>query len=580
MKVLNIIDLNLLKIFLNKFYLAHGLDYLFLVPHRETIERHLPQFNPDMVLLQHHYHNFSLEEMVSFVRSLTAVPLVVFVLKETRDISGNIERIAQKDGNLYFYTKQDFTRRFEDLLVSRSNGENGATKERIRRSILLADDSAVMRHFFRKTLADRDFDVYIAADGEEAWELYQKHLPNLVITDIEMPRMDGLQLCKRIKENNQGRFIPVVILSNKKKPIDIDTAFDIGADDYLVKPTTPEELNHKIDEYFSVLDRKKRNKVLLVDDSKVSNEIITHALLKNSLNVLHATDGKEAYEIAARERPEIIITDIEMPGMDGYELAKKVRENPDLKETSLIMMSARDRRSDIKKGEKFGISRYFIKPFDVEKLVIVVEQLLLEKYNIYKKEYEYMLSTIKSLITALEARDQYTKGHTQRVSEYAVRLGKYLGLSSYALSDLEIGANLHDVGKIGVRDDILLKPGRLSDEEYAKIQEHAIIGAEILRPLKLLENIIPLILFHHERWDGRGYPSMIKGEKIPLGARIIAIADTYDAITSDRPYRKALSKEDALQIIRENLGKQFCPETGKAFLEMMSKGNGSSAATR
>ncbi len=567
MKILNIVDVNLVKIFLNKFYLAHGLDYLFLVPHRETIEKHLPQFAPDIVLLQHHYHNYDIAEIVRLVRELTTAPIIIFLLKENGGIPAPLEHLAAEDANLSIYTKQDFSRRFEQLILRK-------TMEGPRRSILLADDSAVMRHFFRETLAERNFDVYIASNGEEAWKLYQQHLPNLVITDIEMPRMDGLQLCKKIKENNQGRFIPVVILSNKKKPIDIDTAFDIGADDYLIKPTTPDELNHKIDEYFSALDRKRRNKVLVVEDAKVSSEIITHALLKNSINVLHADTGVAAYDLAVRERPDIVITDIEMPGMNGYELVRKMKENPELKETSIIMMSSRDRRSDIKKAEKLGIAHYFIKPFDSEKLIIVVEQLLLEKYNIYKKEYEYMLSTIKSLITALEARDQYTKGHTQRVSEYAVRLGKHLGLSKYALDDLEIGANLHDVGKIGVRDDILLKPGRLSDEEYAKIQEHAIIGAEILRPLKLLENVIPLILFHHERWDGRGYPSMIKGDKIPLGARIIALADTYDAITSDRPYRKALSKEDALQIIRENLGKQFCPETGKAFLEMMTKESG------
>ena len=572
MKIVNIVDLNLVKIFLSKFYLAHGLDYLFIVPHKETIEKQIPLFQPDLILLQHQYSEVPIEDIVAQVRSLTPAPIAVFFLRSDKETVKRISALGKKGKDLFFYDKHSFAQEFEELLTRQANGisrEQVAAESEVRHSLLFADDSAVMRHFVRRALADRPITLHVADDGAEAWDLYQEHLPNLVITDIEMPRMDGLQLCKKIKENNQGRFIPVIILSNKKKPIDIDTAFDIGADDYLTKPTTTEEFNHKIDEYLSVLDRKQRNKILLADDSKVSSEIITHALVKNSLQVLHAVDGETAFDIAVRERPDIIITDIEMPRLNGYELAKKVRQHPDLKETSLIMMSARDRRSDIKKGEKLGISRYFIKPFDVEKLVIVVEQLLLEKYNIYQKEYEYMLSTIQSLITALEARDHYTKGHTQRVSAYASRLGRFIGLSSYALKELEIGSNLHDVGKIGVRDDILLKPGRLSAEEYAKIQEHAIIGAEILRPLRLLENIIPLILFHHERWDGRGYPSMIHGDKIPLGARIIAIADTYDAITSDRPYRKALSQEDALQIIRENLGKQFCPETGKAFLAMM-----------
>ena len=199
MKVLNIIDLNLLKIFLNKFYLAHGIDYLFLIPHRETIEKHLPQFDPDIVLLQHHYYNFTIEEITTLVRSLTAAPIIVFVLKENRDITERLSHLTEKDANLMVYTKHEFTRKFEELLTTRPRRDDEASLPEGRRAILLADDSAVMRHFFRKTLADRDFDVYIASDGEEAWELYQKHLPNLVITDIEMPRMDGLQLCKKIK---------------------------------------------------------------------------------------------------------------------------------------------------------------------------------------------------------------------------------------------------------------------------------------------------------------------------------------------------------------------------------------------
>jgi len=146
-----------------------------------------------------------------------------------------------------------------------------------------------------------------------------------------------------------------------------------------------------------------------------------------------------------------------------------------------------------------------------------------------------------------------------------------MGLSIFELDKLEIAANLHDIGKIGVRDDILLKPGKLSDEEYAKIQEHAVIGAEILRPLNSLNDVVPLILFHHERWDGNGYPSMIKGTDIPLGARIIAIADTFDAITSDRPYRKALTEPKAIEIIKQNIGSQFCPKCAGAFIELASK---------
>ena len=503
--------------------------------------------------------------------------IIVFMIRDDESLQEELQNSLSKYKSCNFASKENFTDVFDKLIPGKEIEEveeiEPAAKEREKRSVLYVDDSPVMHHFVKTAMKDSGYNLIEANDGVEGYEKYCKYLPNIIVTDIEMPNMTGLDLCKKIKENNEGRFIPIVILSSKSQPIDIDTAFNFGADDYLVKPVSPENLLEKIKDYFGVLDRKKRNKILVVDDSKVSAEMITHALMKNSHNVIMASNAEDAFKIAVKQHPEIVITDVEMPGMNGYDLVKMLRENPETKEASFIMMSSRDRKSDIKKSEKLGVSRYFIKPFDIEKLVIVVEQLLLEKYNIYKKEYEYMLSTIKALVTALEARDEYTKGHTHRVSKYSLMLGRQLGLSTFELDKLEIAANLHDIGKIGVKDDILLKPGQLSDEEYAKIQEHAVIGAEILRPLNSLEDVVPLILFHHERWDGKGYPSMIQGKKIPLGARIIAVADTFDAITSDRPYRKALSEEKALKIIKENIGTQFCPTCGTSFLEMSEKGS-------
>jgi len=577
MKILNIVDVNIVRIVLTKYYIAKNLEYEFCYPEIEHVRKKIEDFKPDVIVIQSSLMYTDVAGFLDLLNMKIEADIIVFMIRDDEALTDELRNSLAKYKSCSFALKENFITVFDSLLPDKSSDifEEQEPVEKIpeKRSILYVDDSPVMHHFVKTALKDSGYNLIEANDGVEGYEKYCKYLPNIIVTDIEMPNMNGLDLCKKIKENNEGRFIPIVILSSKSQPIDIDTAFNFGADDYLVKPVSPENLLEKIKDYFGVLDRKKRNKILVVDDSKVSAEMITHALLKNSHNVIMASNGEDAYEMAIKERPEIVITDIEMPGMNGYDLVKMIRENPETKSASFIMMSSRDRKSDIKKSEKLGVSRYFIKPFDIEKLVIVVEQLLLEKYNIYKKEYEYMLSTIKALVTALEARDEYTKGHTHRVSKYALMLGKYMGLTTYELDKLEIAANLHDIGKIGVKDDILLKPGQLSDEEYAKIQEHAVIGAEILRPLNSLADVVPLILFHHERWDGKGYPSMIEGKKIPLGARIIAVADTFDAITSDRPYRKALSEEKALNIIEENIGTQFCPTCGSAFIEMSKKGS-------
>jgi len=575
MKILNIVDVNLVKIVLTKYYIARNLDYDFVYPELEAVKKRITEYKPDIIVIQSNLMYTDVSGFLNMLNMDISSDIIVFMIRDDVDLQDNLSVSLAKYRSVHFAGKENFYELFDSLLPADPNWkEKNQDTEDIsteKRTVLYVDDSPVMHHFVKTALADCGFNLIEANDGEEGYEKYCKYLPHIIVTDIEMPKMNGLELCRKIKENNEGRFIPVVILSSKSQPVDIETAFNYGADDYLVKPVSPDNLIEKIKDYFGVLDRKKRNRILVVDDSKVSAEMISHALIKNSHNVILASNGEVAYEMALKEKPEIVITDVEMPGMNGYDLVKRLREVPELKDISVIMMSSRDRKSDIKKSEKLGVARYFIKPFDIEKLVIVVEQLLLEKYNIYKKEYEYMLSTIKALVTALEARDEYTKGHTFRVSKYSLMLGREMGLTSFELDKLEIAANLHDIGKIGVRDDILLKPGKLSDDEYAKIQEHAVIGAEILRPLNSLNDVVPLILFHHERWDGNGYPTMISGMDIPLGARIIAIADTFDAITSDRPYRKALSEIKALEIIKENTGAQFCPKCAEAFLEMASK---------
>jgi putative two-component system response regulator len=577
MKVLNIIDVLLYKTLLSKFYIPAEIEYEFIAPEEDCVIRGLKTFSPDVVLLQENYHSVRRSDLLSFIRKATGAnaSTPAYIILD----SGPLERTPAETGSIPLSPDVRYARRetlsivLEDLKREKEAGllaihkwVDGPARQK---AILFVDPSKTLHRVVKSALSFRNYKLISAYDGEHARALCETREVDLILTSVELPGVSGLELCRWFKEERGGGYLPVIVVSSSDDPLDVDTAFNFGADDYLYKSFTTKMLQEKVAEHLAALDRKRRNKVLVVDDSKVIRELLRHCFMKNGLNVLTAEDGSAGLQIIKAERPDVVVTDIEMPGLTGYELCEELRRLPDMRDSFVVMMSSRNRPCDIKRGERLGVSRYFVKPFDQEKMLLVVEQLLAENFRRHKKESEYILASMKALVTALEARDLYTKGHTARVSAMALELGRFMELDEDALLELEIAANLHDIGKIGVRDSVLLKPDKLTDEEYAKIQEHAITGAEILRPIESLKNVIPLILYHHERWDGEGYPSAIRGESIPLGARIIAIADAFDAMTSNRPYRRNLTAEEALNIIRTEAGAQFCPLCAASFLRLM-----------
>ncbi|WP_069650812.1 HD-GYP domain-containing protein [Caloranaerobacter ferrireducens] len=204
-------------------------------------------------------------------------------------------------------------------------------------------------------------------------------------------------------------------------------------------------------------------------------------------------------------------------------------------------------------------------------VVLFFGPLLLARYSfkLYMDMKHVYMETIQALTNAMEAKDAYTKGHADRVGKYAVKLARALNLSDKKIENIKNAAILHDIGKIGIDDQILKKPGKLTDEEYQKIKEHPSIGAEILKGVNFLKEVSNIVRHHHERYDGKGYPDGLKEDEIPVEAAILAIADVYDAMTSDRPYRKALSKDVALSEIEKNAGTQFDPEFAKMFVKVM-----------
>jgi response regulator RpfG family c-di-GMP phosphodiesterase len=440
--------------------------------------------------------------------------------------------------------------------------------------ILIVDDSAAMRNAIGRILRPFSPDLDNAADGQSGLATAAENHYDLIITDVEMPLMDGFSFCKALKTNPRINGVPVVILSSHDKESDIEHGFEVGASAYVSKTNAQQHLPKVVENLLKKASLLKKRQILVVDDSRLIINIVRKGLQQEGFDVLTAMNGKDALEVLDQNRPDLIISDLNMPVMDGITFCRTLRQNPEFSATPFVCMSSESDRYRMRQMMQSGANTYIVKPFNIDQLIIMLEKLLSDHYQLILKDRERlhterqaMLATISSLVQALEARDQYTRGHSEDVSKITVELAKRMRVSNDELEDIAIGARLHDIGKIGVRDDILLKPGKLTDEEFAMIKRHPVVGAKILSPIPSLDKTIPIVLSHHERFDGKGYPEGLKGTDIPFWARVTAVADTYHALISNRPYRNSLDRGKALQIISDVRGTQLCPESVDLFLD-------------
>jgi response regulator RpfG family c-di-GMP phosphodiesterase len=324
-------------------------------------------------------------------------------------------------------------------------------------------------------------------------------------------------------------------------------------------------------------------RLLVVDDELSVREILAEGLDQFGYRTLTAADAAEALEIVRGEEISLVLTDIEMPGQNGIELLGRIKQHdPDL---DVIMVTGVVDTHTAIGAIREGASDYLTKPFNLDEVQIVVdrtlekrrlirenrahqehlEELVVERTAQLRQSYE---STLQALVTALDFRDNETQGHSTRVVEYAVLVANELGIGEPELTTIRWGSILHDVGKIGIPDSVLLKPGKLSEEEWDKMKLHPEMGYRMLQHIDFLGPALDIVFSHQERYDGTGYPRGLKGEEIPLGARVFAVVDTFDAMTSDRPYRRALTIEDACAEIDRCAGSQFDPQVAKAFLRI------------
>ena len=360
---------------------------------------------------------------------------------------------------------------------------------------------------------------------------------------------------------------------------------DVAMEDVMV---LTDEICKKLAEESSIEEKDKasgRSKVMLIDDDPINIKAVT-SMLKNEFDVMAVSSGKQAFEMLSKEKPDLILLDVYMPEMDGHEVIKALKVNPEYAEIPVIFLTSDVEENTEIQGFSEGAIDFLRKPFRKDVAIQRIRRILELSYLQQNLQQEVEKQTevaehrresverlswqmVQALASTIDAKDSYTNGHSTRVAQYSVMLAEKMGYTGEKLEQLQYAAMLHDIGKIGVPREIINKPSKLTDEEYAIIKTHPAIGENILKEVSEIPDIAIGARWHHERYDGKGYPDGMKGEEIPELARIIGVADAYDAMTSKRSYRDVLPQEVVIGELEKGKSTQFDPEIAELMIELI-----------
>lgn len=499
-------------------------------------------------------------------------------------------------------------------------------KDRIK--ILVVDDEEGILDVTEGYFQRKGYEVYTAGNGIEALSIINHEKIDCIFTDINMPIMDGLELAERIRQIEST--LPVVVMTGYPSLENSIQTLKNGVVDYLIKPVNLEQMELTLRRILRERELFVENLILKEEVERqerlrqLNNELIKRLEEVNTLNrvmedfaaidssyeifnkmvdlgVDELNADKAFFHIYSEQESSLVLvaksssayTDddvLNFYGKDIPESAKtyiteslKVDQNPCLISDSvgtntleapvrsfmIVPLKIKDKIFGVvsayifEKQRFFGEQDIYYMNFITQKAASAIESIAL-----YENIYENLFDTLFAFVKALEVRDLYTRKHSTRVAEWAHKIAEEMGCTEEELDVIRFAGSLHDIGKIGIRDDILLKPGRLTAEEYEEIKEHPIIGADIVSKLGLWDKEKKIIRHHHERYDGKGYPDGLRGEEIPKLARIMSVADCYDAMASDRAYRKKMEKKEAVATIVKNSGTQFDPKAVEAFLKV------------
>ena len=464
--------------------------------------------------------------------------------------------------------------------------------------VLIVDDDPGIRSTISELIEELGYLCETASDGLDAVELLDSGPYLCVFTDIMMPNMSGLELIKKIKARDVS--LPIIVITGYASlEIAID-AMKYGASDFISKP-------FKVKQIEILLNKVKREKDLVEENKRFSDTLQLHRLIDNLVGQI---EDKNEELISLQAISEKIISmkgirdlvgaiiDVSKQLLDEADVrffpisrkhntlidpdgGKEILLEPGLLKGTIVRKNGSGNALTDKfetifplmiEGQVFGaldiLTSNILGDDKESKILYLLDRSAerMENVALYEGLYENMLSTLNSMAKILDARDPHTSQHSTRVTSLSMAMGKALGLDEDDLDVLYIAASLHDIGKVGIPDHILLKPDGLTNEEFAVIKKHPDIGADILKPIPPMAKETEIIRHHHERYDGRGYPTGLKGKEIPHLSRIISLADSFDAMTSDRPYRDGMSIEKAVEEIERCKGSQFDPELAEIFI--------------
>ena len=311
--------------------------------------------------------------------------------------------------------------------------------------------------------------------------------------------------------------------------------------------------------------------ILIVDDDASYRKLMVGLLRAQGFEVFAASDGEDALVEFAHHEPDLVLMDVDMPRLNGFEVCRRLKQHPETRLTPVVLVTGMAATEDRIRGLEAGADDFLSKPVDRNELLARVRSLL--NLKAYTDELERAESVLFALARSIEGKDPYTEGHCERLSDYSAGLGQRIGLPPEQITALRWGGIVHDIGKVAVPEAILLKPGPLSPEERAIMRRHPVVGERICSPLRSFRWVLPIIRNHHEKYDGSGYPDGLKGEQIPVTARVLQIGDVYDALHTERPYKRALSQDEAMRIMEQEVQQGWWdPNLFAQFRQMMAEG--------
>jgi putative two-component system response regulator len=290
-------------------------------------------------------------------------------------------------------------------------------------------------------------------------------------------------------------------------------------------------------------------KILVVEHKTDGCLATVNFLMMEGYELLEADSGEAVVELVKKKQPDLVLLDVTIPGINGFEVCQLLKQSEQTSLIPVVLMTMLDDRRSRRRGMEVGADDLLIKPFNSLELTARIKPLLQQKR--LQADLEQAGNLLFSIAKAVESRDPNTGNHCERLVKLGQAFGRYLNLSPQQMCDLKWGSYLHDIGKVGIPDAVLLKKGKLTPDEWEIMQRHVIIGEEICRPLSSIQGVLPIIRHHHERWDGSGYPDQLQGDEIPYLAQVFQIMDIYDALTSERPYKKAFTPTEAIAILQQ-----------------------------